>query len=243
MNHFQCYEVKPGVFATPSVTAQDQFGTLSMRLRFPHRLCAPANKNNEGIGNPTVHLTGYDTNTSFTRNPNHTVVDQFGTLHLDVVRVDQLMVPSSKNGVPISGSPGDHFTCYKVRRSRGAPRFTAHTVSVVDQFETITETLIRPQLLCAPSSKNGEDPTAPSHPDHLLCYKTRSKPGFGSANVSIDNQFGTDQLTLIDRRELCVPALKDPGSSTTSSTTSTTSSSTTTTTIMGSPSGSFVEAR
>jgi hypothetical protein len=108
----------------------------------------------------------------------------------------------------------------------------------------VTETLSKPVRLCAPASKNGEDPSAPLHPDHLLCYKAKSATPFGDIDVSVVNQLGPDQYRLIHRRELCVPALKNPGSTTTSTspTTSTsTTSSSTTTTLMGSPSGSFVD--
>jgi hypothetical protein len=229
--------VKPAAFATKAVSAQDQFGTLALTVRFPHRFCAPANKNGEGILNPTDHLTGYNARAPFAKQLNQTVVDQFGTQQLDVVRASLLMVPTAKNGVAITPPVGDHFTCYKVRRSRGTPKFTARTVSVVDQFESVSETLLKPVLLCAPASKNGEDPTAPAHPNHLLCYKTKTTP-FGSVDITLQNQFGPDQRTIIHRRELCVPALKNPSSSTTSTSTTSTSSSTT---LMGSPSGSFVD--
>ncbi len=235
--------MKPASFASPTVTAQDQFGTLSLPLRFPHRLCAPANKNNEGISDPTEHLTGYVTRATFAKRVNQTVVDQFGTLQLDVTRPSLFMVPSAKNGVPLAPPPGDHFTCYKVRPSRGAAKFARRTVTVVDQFQSVTETLFKPSLLCAPASKNNEDPTAPQHPDHLLCYRAKSATPFGTIPVSITNQFGADQLTVIARRELCVPALKNPTGSTSTSTSTTTSSTSTssTTTLIGSPSGSFVD--
>jgi hypothetical protein len=233
----QCYEVKPATFATQTITAQDQFGTLTLTLRFPHRFCAPANKNNEGITDPTEHLSGYTAKAKFTKKPNQTVVDQFGTLQLDVVRPDLFLVPTAKNGVPLAPPAGDHFTCYKVRRSHGAAKFVSRMVSVVDQFETITDTLLKPIRLCAPASKNGEDPTAPQHADHLLCYKVKLSTPFANVVVSTENQFGSDQLRLIHRRELCVPALKNPSATTTTS--STTSSSTTTT--VSSPSGSFLD--
>jgi hypothetical protein len=259
LDHFQCYEVKPASFASLTVTVQDQFGTLTEGIRFPHRLCAPANKNGEGILDPTDHLAGYLTKPPpFTRRQNQTVVDQFGTQLLDVVRPDVLMVPTSKDGVPLV-LPLDHFQCYKVKRSKGAPKFTKRTVSVADQFETLTLTLVKPVLLCAPANKNNEDPTAPTHPDHLTCYKTTDGK-FPSSVHAINNQFGTDQVTLIHRRELCVPSLKNPGTTTTTTTTTpsthatttstttstthattTTTSSTTTTTHYGSPSRAFLE--
>jgi hypothetical protein len=261
--HQQCYEIKPAAFSGPSVTAQDQFGTLSLPLIFPHRLCAPANKNNEGINDPTEHLAGYKTRAVFSKRLNHTVVNQFGTLQVDIIRPDMFMVPTAKNGVPVAQPTGDHFTCYKVKRSRGTPKFIKQTVTVVDQFQSTSELVIKPVRLCAPANKNGEDPTAPAHPGHILCYKVKSQTKFGTLVVQIDNQFGPDQVTLIHRRELCVPTLKDPGATTTSTTiqaTTTTSStvattssslattssslaattSTTSTTLYGSPSRAFV---
>ena len=77
-----------------------------------------------------------------------------------------------------------------------------------DQFESIPLTLVRPFRLCVPTSKNGEDPTAPSHPDLLLCYKSKSSARFGTLVAHIDNQFGPDDVTLIHRRELCVPSTR-----------------------------------
>jgi len=237
-DHFQCYEVKPAFFPPTTVTAQDQFGTQTLGLRFPHRMCAPANKNGEGIPDPTEHLTGYPAKPSpFTKQLDQVVTDQFGTLHLDVTKPALFMVPTAKNGVPIAPPVGDHFTCYKVKPTRGTTKFTAHTVTVVDQFETLTLTAKKPYRLCAPANKNGEDPTAPSHTGHLLCYKSKSTATFGSISASISNQFGPDEVLLIHRRELCVPATKNAGSSTTTTSTS----STTTTTNFGSPSAAFVD--
>jgi hypothetical protein len=175
-------------------------------------------------------------------------VDQFGTLQLDVVRPVLFMVPTAKNGVPLAPPPGDHFTCYKVRRTRGAAKFVQRTVTVADQFQNVTETIIKPVHLCAPANKNGEDPSAPLHDDHLLCYKAKSATQFGDIDANIENQFGPDQVRLIHRRELCVPALKNPSASTTTSTVTTSSStsssstsSSTSTTLVGSPSGSFID--
>jgi hypothetical protein len=241
IDHVQCYEVKPAEFQNRTITSQDQFWTATLTVRFPHRLCAPADKNDEGILDETEHLTGYKAKAAarFEKRRNQNIVNQFGSLMLDVVRLDMFKVPSAKNGVPLAPPPGDHFNCYKVRRSRGAAKFVPKTVDIVDQFETVTVTLTKPVRLCAPANKNGEDPSAPLHPDHLLCYKTRSETRFGTLDASVANQFGADDdLRLIHRRELCVPSVKNPGSSTT-----TTPTTSTTTTTAQSPSGAFLEDR
>jgi hypothetical protein len=214
-----------------------------------------------GIIDQTDHLVGYRTKApKFAKRVDQIVVDQFGTQRLDVKRPDMLLVPTGKDGVA-QVPPLDHFQCYKVKRSRGAPKFQQRTASVMNQFETVSVMLVKPLLLCAPASKNNEDPTAPSHPDHLMCYKTRNGP-FGTSTHTITNQFGLDEVTVIHRRELCVPALKNPPPSTTTTvttststttvqTTSTTTSTTvtqstststsTTTTLYGSPSRAFLQ--
>src|SRR5262249_23322943 len=114
--------------------------------------------------------------------------------------------------------------------------------------EDVSVTLDRPFRLCVPASKNGEDPTAPQHPDHLLCYRTRSAR-FGDESHTIQNQFGQRDVRVISRNELCVPSQQNPGTTTTTSRTSSSTSPTTTTsttssmttTTMASPSGAFIE--
>ena len=237
LDHFQCYELKPSATPPFSVTIQDAFGTLTGSPRFPHRLCAPADKNGEDPTAPThlAHLTGYVlTNVSgFTRQLNQTIVNQFGSVTLDALRPAVLMVPTAKSltgpPAPLTPPTVDHFQCYKVKRSRGAAKFVTRTVDVVDQFEHVSSfTVQRPYLLCAPADKNGEDPTAPGHLDYLLCYKTHSG-AFKLVVASIDNQFESDQVTVIHRREFCVPSRKNPAPATT--TTITTTSTTTTTAV------------
>jgi hypothetical protein len=70
---------------------------------------------------PDRALTGYKAKSvaKFTKRLNQTVVNQFGTLQLDVVRPDMFMVPTAKDNVTLAPPPGDHFTCYKVKRTRG----------------------------------------------------------------------------------------------------------------------------
>jgi hypothetical protein len=258
-DHYQCYEVKPASFANRSVQADDQFGSLTLAVRFPSRLCAPADKNGEGIQDPTEHLAGYGARASFSRRANQTVVDQFGTLQLDLRRPDLFLVPTAKDNVALVPPVADHFICYTVKRARGGVRFVPQSVTVEDQFQSVTERLLRPVRLCAPADKQDEDPTAPTHPGHLLCYKTRSDTRFGTVEKVIENQFGPDDVKVIARRELCVPALVNPGapttttttvtpttvtvtSVTTSTTTTPTTSSSTTTTSYGSAVGAILDA-
>lgn len=268
------YQIKRRQFSNvPGVTVQDRFGTLTLEVQQPERLCPATDKNGEGITDATDHLTGYRTRRrgSFERQRNQTVVDQFGTLQLDISSPERLLVPTGKDGVA-QQPPLDHFQCYRVKRSRGAARFQRRTVAIANQIETTSVQLTSPFRLCTPANKNGEDPTAPSHPDALLCYKTRGER-FGDELHTITNQFSSNQsVEVVSRKEFCVPAQLNPGvtsttttstpsttattstapttSTTVASTTSTTAtsttvtvstSSTTSTTLYGSPSRAFVE--
>jgi hypothetical protein len=51
-----------------------------------------------------------------------TVENQFGSLVVDLVHADLLMVPSAKSDVgppePLGTPTIDHFKCYKVKRAR-----------------------------------------------------------------------------------------------------------------------------
>jgi len=186
-----------------------------LTLRYPHRLCAPADKNGGGVVDPVQHLVGYvPLNTPFTKRTGLSIFNQFGTIKLDLTRRDLLMVPTAKSLTvtpPLLPPPTiDHFTCYRTKRSRGSAKFVKTTVTVADQFESLSLTLVKPYRLCVPADKNGEDPTAPSHPGLLLCYKAKSSSRFGTTTAHINNQFGPDDVTLIHRRELCVPSVNFP---------------------------------
>lgn len=252
-NHFQCYELRRQAALGQTVTVEDAFASATGVLGRSGRICAPANKNGEDPTAPDDpdHLRSYQIRHPFARELNQTVVNQFGSVQLDVLRPDFILVPATKDFVqppPLPTVPmPDHFRCYKVRRSRGAPRHARiRGVQIEDQFGPARMDLFQPRWLCAPADKNGEDPTAPDHPSHLLCYKARNAVRFAKRDAFLTDQFRAGDAVLIKKRmEFCVPSLRNPGASTTSTaspTTSTTTTSTTTTTLPGSPSGAFVDA-
>jgi hypothetical protein len=242
VRNFQCYAIKPFAFTSiPSVSIVDQFGGSTVTVRRPDQLCAPADKNDEDPTAPADpdHLTRYKVvRGAEPKLEQQKIVNQFGTIQLDVIGAMSLMVPSAKSlaapAPPAPANPAvDHFQCYKVRVSTGAPRFHKIVgVKVDDQFGTGTFDLLEPKRLCAPADKNNEDPGAEGHPDHLLCYKVKAPAPFNTLRVWLSDQFGAlSRLRLIQRQEFCVPSLKNPlPTTTTSTTTSTTSSSTTSTT-------------
>src|SRR5215813_6619321 len=124
-DHFQCYELKPSPFPIQrQVSVQDQFGPHTETVRFPHRLCAPAAKNDEppnNAFNDPEHLIGHLVSGPAVKVAHQTLVNQFGTIVLDVVRPDILLVPTLKTLTPPPPPPlttpaVDHFQCYKVKQ-------------------------------------------------------------------------------------------------------------------------------
>ena len=82
--------------------------------------------------------------------------------------------------VSTAAAQSDHYKCYRSKQI--APPFTPVSgVTLVDQFESTTETIRRPDQFCNPVAKDGggigiaapiNDPTA-----HLSCYRTKRAPG------------------------------------------------------------------
>jgi len=174
------YVIKPKAFtAVPGVSVQDELGQHTETVRLPRRLCVPADKRDEDPTAPAdiEHLIGHDVSAPNVRKPNQVVVNQLGTVTIDVIRPDVLLVPTLKTlnppPPPLAPPAVDHFQCYKVKRSRGAAPFTKIVgVKVDDQFGTAMLDLLRPHLLCAPANVQNGDPTAPGHPD-ICCATAR----------------------------------------------------------------------
>jgi cysteine-rich repeat protein len=101
----------------------------------------------------------------------------------------------------------DHFACYEAE----GLRISIPDVTLNDVFSQNSVTLTKRKRLCNPADKNGEDPTAPSHPDHLLGYiiKPNQKQFTQVPNVTITNQFGSFTMTLVKPNLLLVPTAKN----------------------------------
>ena len=86
-----------------------------------------------------------------------------------------------------------------VEKGRGRPLLFLHPGIGLDPNAPVIDKLAEGARLIAPS-----------HPGLLLCYKSKSSSGFGTLTAHINNQFGPDDVTLIHRRELCVPSVQVP---------------------------------
>jgi hypothetical protein len=213
LNHFQCYEIKPFAFGRRSASVVDRFGSATVSIRTPNRLCAPSDKRGEDPTAPQDpgHLMGYPDIAGPFRMENQTIENQFGRVTVNLIRRAFLFVPALKSlqsSPPAPVNPAtDHFQCYLVKRASGTPRFTTIPgVTAVDQFGSHAMDLLRPRYFCTPANKNNEDPTAPTHAPQLLCYKARHRVRFGDKQVFTNDQFGPQHETIIRRMEFCVPS-------------------------------------
>jgi hypothetical protein len=207
-DHYKCYRLGALRFAQRTVSLADQFGSSTATVVRPTRFCNPADKNGEGINDPTRHLMCYQIREGSFTSRTVLIRNQFGDQTLTVVKPEALCNPAGKNGVP-SDLDGNHFKCYRVR-GKG---FVTRTVTLADQFETRTETVLKPRSICTPVDKNGggiSDPAA-----HLACYTLKAGGAFAPIEVDIVDQFGGTGGEPLrgecrKRSLLCVPSEKNP---------------------------------
>ena len=214
-DHYKCYK-SHAPFQQRTVNLSDQFGPSTATVVRVERFCNPVDKNNEGINDPTAHLNCYRIREP--RGPSRDVVvnNQFGELQLTTTRTHSLCVPAIKDQLgDLENLNVNHFKCYRVRGTFGAPKFTERDVLLVDQFEDRNTTVIKPFLLCNPVNKNGEG--IPSPASHVTCYKIRDvagQPPFVPQSPNVTDQFIVQDLQTSRRtdcgktRLVCVPSSK-----------------------------------
>jgi hypothetical protein len=229
-DHYLCYAAKfSPKFQKRTVTLLDQFdedGSAGNeeRVLTPRLLCNPASKNGEPLYEKTGHLQCYSLKPRKSRN---TVVvrNQFGQPIVKTKRSTMLCLPTEKNQ---EGPPQqlDHFKCYDGK----FPRIAKRRVTLVDQFGIVETQVRKRQMLCNPTSKNGEPIRNPT--DHLECYTI--KPKKVKQTVTVMNQFGTETVKTKKAVAVCLPSGKSENTATTTTvvvTTTTIGDGTTTTTM------------
>jgi hypothetical protein len=210
-NHYKCYKVTNEPFTQRAVTLEDQFGSSTATVIKATRFCNPADKNSGGIVDPTAHLMCYTIRESGFTKRTVVVRNQFGDQTVTVLKPETLCNPAEKNGVPFGSADGaflDHFKCYRIR-GKG---FTKRDVTLTDQFETRTDTVLKPKLLCNPVNKNNEG--IPNSALHLTCYTLKAAP-FTPQPITVEDQFGEQSGQPFagecsKRAHICVPTIKNP---------------------------------
>lgn len=107
--------------------------------------------------------------------------------------------------ISFATDPGlDHFECYWITHNK-----TSIVVSLVNRFESSTAMLPRARRVCLPADQSGEDPSAPTHAEHLLAYEVKritDMTEFKRMHVNVINEFGTFVVKIIRSNRLLVPS-------------------------------------
>jgi hypothetical protein len=153
--HLQCYTITPKPVRRP-VAVRNQFGSVRLVTVAAKQLCAPASKAPAGRRLTPLdpvdqidHFTCYSVRTVTVRLPRVSLKDQFGTRRFLPAQINQLCVPTAKNGEPVQHAV-EHLVCYSQRASAD---FGAQRVHTRDQFGSRTVVVQAPGMLCVPSSK------------------------------------------------------------------------------------------
>ncbi len=104
IDHFKCYKVAKAKQRVSGVGVDDQFGHIGLDVKKPFRLCAPVDKNGEGILDPSQHLLCYkirQTSLPFFRGKSPIFIDnQFEASQVSVDHLRELCLPSTKVVLP-----------------------------------------------------------------------------------------------------------------------------------------------
>jgi len=192
---FHCFTVKPsrgsaGFALRTGVHLVDDFENVLVAVRKPLALCAPADTNGDGIGDAATHLERYVFVKPKRSEPKHVrrlglrVDNALGTILVDAVKPDSLMVPTAMDPVapPPPPDPQQHqldaYKCYTVRTTKDTPAFPKGVQITVagDPFTAAPRRYLvrKPKRLCTPVEQDGQ---APRNRDHLLCYQVKPTRG------------------------------------------------------------------
>jgi len=192
-DHFVAYKTKaekvPPFSKITGLSLVDQFESGSFDVLAPADLLVPADKNGEGIVDAATHLRAYKIKAS-RGGPKHvkqlgvSVTNQFGTLSLDTMKPDLLLVPSAKDLSVLPAPPAneshevDHYKCYAAKVTKGTPAPPAGLrARVADQFASPAKVfdVVKPKHLCLPVNKRGEGIKNPA--GRLVCYQVKQTKG------------------------------------------------------------------
>jgi len=228
-DHFVCYKAKTTTgtakFQPRTALLADAIEGLTFDVLRPMQICSPADHQGEGVVDAATHLESYKIR-ALSGSPKHVpqtnlkVVNQFGSIRVDTIRPDSLLVPTAQATTPPTTPPFashgvDHYKCYKVKVTKGTARFPKGVQ------RTFADTLVpgaklfdvkTPRRLCVPVSQDLQPVKSSS--GHLLCYK--AKPAKGEpkhlpiAGRLTANVFGAESIDTRKEDEICVPSIVNP---------------------------------
>ncbi len=142
------------------------------------------------------------------------VTNRFGTSDLRVKGLDDLMVATTFVVDPppaASAAPGelDAFACYDAEPAAGSADPSPVPLTIESAIGSWQFDVRAPTRLCFPADVGGADPSAPSEPTALACYRaklTKTKPPQKPfpRGAATTNRFGAEQLALTAAVDFCV---------------------------------------
>jgi hypothetical protein len=147
------------------------------------------------------------------------VADRFGTIRVDTLEPDRLLLPTSQRlaGPVASPDPAAHrvdrFKCYPIEPSEGAPPFTPiPEVAVTDLFQQPKlYDVVKPTRLCNAVEVDGGGVKNADH--HLLCYQVkrtttapRQAKHVSVAGIFLRSELAAERIDTVKEGELCVPS-------------------------------------
>jgi hypothetical protein len=207
-NHYKVYkESATEIPALIPLILNDQFGTVNVDIIQRTRFATPASKDGSVVYDDKAHQSWF---TIFAPQPARhvTVTDQFGTYLWSLGNAVYLVAPAVK--YPQAGDVPpvrNHYLCYEVTHGPTVVK----PVIVVDQFGEVRVTVVRGKLFCNPVQKTTADGTVYPIIDysaHLACYLVENPESY-SWYVTVLDQFGSPEMTLVSNDCLCNPAIKE----------------------------------
>jgi hypothetical protein len=216
-----CYKTKTTQGVSPAtVHLEDRFETGDFQVVRGRDLCTPADRNGTGILDTETHLRSYAIK-AVPGSPKHQrrtgllVTNDVGTLRVDTVKPELLLVPANEDPTTTPPAPDplangvDHFKCYKVKVSPGTTPFPkGQAVSLADEFTSPPKSFLlkKPRHLCTPANANGGDVKNPAV--DLFCYRVkggvpRHVPRLG---VHLNDDLGPEIVDTVKEDEACVPS-------------------------------------
>jgi len=207
-NHYAVYRLVEPVSIDAELLLRDQFGEYLYHVAHLDKLGNPARKNNEPMFDPFLHQTWWRIDPDVT-GPVRTVYfnNQFGGQRWTVKQPSYLVLPADKQDYP-GAPPGNpphwnHYLCYDAE----GPMIDL-TVTITDQFGTLTTMLLRPLYFCNPTDKTHDGrpyPIVEPFP-HLACYLV--EPLLVGRQVSTTDQFHHGPNIAEELCWFCVPSDK-----------------------------------
>ena len=225
--HLTCYEILPGPGggtggpgdAVPRVEVTNQFGTTTLTVGFPRRLCVPSEKTHvDGVPEPPsppaeerlAHFKCYTVVGGAAPFRHVELDDQFGFHAFPFLPPPtELCNPAKKlrggvvTPIPV-GREFAHLVCYPTPEPLVGPRF----VEVRNQFGPGRLFVPAHESLCVPSTKRELPPPTPEL-SHFKCYD--AKAASAGALVGLTDQFVKQAAEIRNAEYLCNPAQKEFG--------------------------------